>query len=94
MIISFEPNGCSFLDDDTFVVFCEWTKNINKHGEPMFCEIEAELHLDTKDEFIGINFFDYNGEFVDCIDARKELTEDECQDVLTMLYNEYGKAKQ
>ena len=93
MIISFEPVGHSYLDDNTFVVFCEWTKNINENGEPIYCEVEAELHLDTRDEFIGINFFDYNGEFVDCIDARNELTEDECQQILTILYNEYHKVK-
>lgn len=91
MIISFELKGISFLDDNTFVIFCEWTKNTNKKGESIFCEVEAELHLDTRDEFIGINFFDYTGEFIDCIDARNELTEEECQQVLTVLYNEYNK---
>lgn len=93
MNISFELNGSTFLDDDTFVIFCQWSNNVNENEEPFFSEIEAELHLDTKDEFIGINFFDYNGEFADCIDARKELTEDECQQVLTLLYNEYNKHK-
>lgn len=93
MNLSFELNGSTFLDDDTFVIFFLWADNVNENGEPFFSEIEAELHLDTRNEFIGINFFDYNGEFADCIDARKELSEEECKKVLTLLYNEYEKTK-
>lgn len=89
MILSFELQGTDFLDTDTFVMSCEWTKNVNENCEPIYCEVEVELHLDTRDEYIGINFFDYNGEYIDSIDARNELTELECEELITKTYNIY-----
>lgn len=91
MKISFDLNGSTFLDNDTFLISCNWEKNYNEYNEPIYCEIEAELHIKNRDEFIAINIFDYNGEFIDSYDARNELTEEECQNILKILYNEYNK---